>query len=454
MRTFLSQSNQYNASIVANPNSLAMVLSSSSASDTQGVNLWADGAIHNYTLTGKVEQATGAWALLTRVELASVAVGTITLRRPGTKATGTITVGSNPTDGQTYVIGLTGNTRTYTFKDGEKSQVICVADAADSLDGKYFDIYDGAFAVRVWFNTSGGGATAPATPSGGRLLVVAITTGDADTAVATALAAALDGDSAFRATASTATVTVFNCKSILNTTNAADGGGGSATGFTISTPIAGPDSANNVLIGKTMYASLRNLAEAINDTNPTGSRYGTGTAINALLTAWADSGHTDVSLNGTSEDVIYLQDVLGCSRRLSWTRTEPAGLTTVLPAGGIDGDMVCEIAPGSYGAGENITLNSTADINVSQSSTPTYDPIEVFGRHSRLYFQNEGPGDVTAEIRGGPDIDHLVDIETLSVPFDTGVVKPSATIPPCQFVQVQFSAVTSDDCAVYGALVY
>lgn len=452
MRTFLSQSNQYNAPIVANPNSLAMVLSSSSASDTQGVNLWADGTINNYTLTGKLEQATGAWALLTRVELASVSVGTITLRRPGTKATGTITVGSNPTDGQQYIIGVTGNTRTYTFKDGEKSQVICVADVANSLHGKYFDIYDGPFAVRVWFNTSGiPGSGFPATPAGGRKLEVTITTGDADTAVATALSAALDADSAFRASVSTATVTVFNAKSIINTTNASDSG---STGFTISTLIAGPDSANNVLVGKTMYASLRNLAEAINDSQPTGGRYGTGTAVNALLTAWADSGHTDASLNGSSEDVIYLQDVLGCSRRLSWTRTEPAAFTTVLPAGGIDGDMVCEIAPGSYGAGADVTLNSTDEINVSQSSTPTFDPIEVFGRHSRLYFQNEGPGDVTAEIRGGPDIDHLVDIETLSVPFDTGVVLPSATIPPCQVVQVQFSAVTTDDCAVYAALVY
>lgn len=89
--------------------------------------------------------------------------------------------------------------------------ITCVADVADSLDGKYFFIYTALNAIKyhVWFNTSVGSATDPA-PGGSTALVVALTTGATAGAVATAVAAALDGLAGFVATASGAVVTCTN----------------------------------------------------------------------------------------------------------------------------------------------------------------------------------------------------------------------------------------------------
>ncbi len=85
--------------------------------------------------------------------------------------------------------------------------ITCVADVADSLDGKYFFIYlaDGT-KYHVWFNTSGGAATDPA-PGGSTAQVVALTTGASASTVATAVAAALDGLAGFVSTASGPVVT-------------------------------------------------------------------------------------------------------------------------------------------------------------------------------------------------------------------------------------------------------
>ena len=90
----------------------------------------------------------------------------------------------------------------------EESTITCVADITDSLDGKYFDLEDADGPVRVWMNTSGGSATAPATPTDGRLIEVAITTDAANTAVGAAVRDALNTDGQFCATLATATLTI------------------------------------------------------------------------------------------------------------------------------------------------------------------------------------------------------------------------------------------------------
>lgn len=89
----------------------------------------------------------------------------------------------------------------------EVSRVITVADVAGSLSGVYFDLYDNVGPVRVWINVSAG-STQPATPSGGRLLAVAITTNDSASTVGTAVSNAIDADSKFAASVVSATVTI------------------------------------------------------------------------------------------------------------------------------------------------------------------------------------------------------------------------------------------------------
>jgi hypothetical protein len=132
--------------------------------------------------------------------------------------------------------------------------ITCVADSADSLDGTYFFAYTAANATKYhfWFNTSGGSATDPA-PGGSTAQAVAITTGDTASAVATALASAIDGLAGFVATASGAVVTV---------TNAATGyatlphDGGDATGFTFALSTEGDSAADVGLVEGDMEVAI------------------------------------------------------------------------------------------------------------------------------------------------------------------------------------------------------
>ncbi len=86
--------------------------------------------------------------------------------------------------------------------------ITCVADAADSLDGKYFFFYhtDGTKHY-CWFNTSGGGASDPAI-AGATAHAVAITTGDTAAAVAIAVEAVIEAITGFDSTVSSNVITV------------------------------------------------------------------------------------------------------------------------------------------------------------------------------------------------------------------------------------------------------
>lgn len=77
----------------------------------------------------------------------------------------------------------------------------------DTLDGKYFDMYDSAGPVRVWFDVDNTSA-APSVPGSGRLLEVDISSGDVANDVASALQSAVDLDSEFSASVSANEVTI------------------------------------------------------------------------------------------------------------------------------------------------------------------------------------------------------------------------------------------------------
>ena len=98
-----------------------------------------------------------------------------------------------------YFTGHVGLPEDYYFypvggATGEVTAVTAEADVADSLDGLSFLVDTPSKKYQPYFSTSGGGpAAAPATPSAGYTPVqVSITTADAATVVAVALAAALD----------------------------------------------------------------------------------------------------------------------------------------------------------------------------------------------------------------------------------------------------------------------
>jgi hypothetical protein len=92
----------------------------------------------------------------------------------------------------------------------EKHTVGTVADVADSLDGKYFVLRDEVGTVGVWIDVDDDGAAAPAgaTACARQIEITTIATGDSAATVATKIAAVLEADSKFSASADGTTITV------------------------------------------------------------------------------------------------------------------------------------------------------------------------------------------------------------------------------------------------------
>lgn len=125
-------------------------------------------------------------------------------------------------------------------KTAQVQDVEAVADTSDSLDGTYFTLptaHDRK-TYALWFNTSGGSATAP-TVSGATLVEVAIATGATASAVGDAIETAIGTTAAtglpeFTASNSSGTVTITH----VNAGSATAAAEGSGTGFTFNAPSA------------------------------------------------------------------------------------------------------------------------------------------------------------------------------------------------------------------------
>lgn len=171
----------------------------------------------------------------------------------GTKAQGTLTLIAAPTAGDTLRIGST----VYTYKatptlpgdigvgaaavaevtditvvGGSVAQIetfTTVADVADSLDGTFFQLSDEDGTVGIWIDTDDSGTTIPAGASAldRALEVTTIATNDTAEDVATKVAAVINADSKFSASAVGAVVTVTHA-----TAGAVGDGVDGDTGFT------------------------------------------------------------------------------------------------------------------------------------------------------------------------------------------------------------------------------
>lgn len=119
------------------------------------------------------------------------------------------------------------------------STIATTANTSNNLNGLYFDIYDKAGPVRVWFDSANTG-TAPAVPSGGRLLEVDLANNDTATQVATKLAAAIEADSEFTSSSSSNLCTITDV--VIGTRTAISAG---TTGATVATRTAGAASSRH-----------------------------------------------------------------------------------------------------------------------------------------------------------------------------------------------------------------
>lgn len=94
-------------------------------------------------------------------------------------------------------------------------------------DGTYYDVPDSTGATaRVYFDLDGA-SVVPATPAGGRLIEVDVTTGDASTVIASAAQSAIDADGAFSATVDSNLVTITGA-AVGEASDAVDGDSGVA----------------------------------------------------------------------------------------------------------------------------------------------------------------------------------------------------------------------------------
>jgi hypothetical protein len=124
----------------------------------------------------------------------------------------------------------------------EVTTITAVADDSDSLDGTSFLLSDQAGTVGFWIDTDNSGTTIPtgANAADRAVEITTIATDDDDETVATKVAAAINADSEFSASADGAVVTVTAADGGA-VADAEDAAGGEATGFTFAVATQGVD---------------------------------------------------------------------------------------------------------------------------------------------------------------------------------------------------------------------
>jgi len=146
-----------------------------------------------------------------------------------------------------YIVTCDPSEDQRTFADtAEVSDITCVADASDSLDGTEFTLYDDAGSVAFWIDTDDSGTTIPTAASNAdrAVEITTITTDMTADQVAAQVQAAVNGDAKFGATVNGAVVTVTDASTGLRT-NAAAG----TSGFTTAITAQGGTAASNPLQG-------------------------------------------------------------------------------------------------------------------------------------------------------------------------------------------------------------
>ncbi len=158
--------------------------------------------------------------------------------------------------------------------------------------------------------------------------------------------------------------------------------------YTFKTTLTG--SANEIKIGADKYETARNICRALRAGTGSGSEYGTGTAANAFVSAWADSSFTYNDLNGTSEATVYIQDRVPASRQLTWQLSSDASeLTLRAPSGGSTGALLAVLSAAAFQITQAMNFNN-ADLsqnNLVAALTPTTDALSVAGRQGTLFLK-------------------------------------------------------------------
>lgn len=376
--------------ITSQPLTEKYIVRSTSASDTTQT-FTASGTVSAVpdtdavTLLGQREvEGAKVFTAFSATLLSAVAAGTVTVRGQGSKAAAPIIMSANPADGDTLIVGLTGFTRTYTYRAKAQSTLVCYA-TAGLTQGDYFDVaLSGGSAHRFWYDIDAAGTGAPADPGGG-LTSINTVTGYTDAEVAVQTEAVLEAITNLTCSVSTNTVTIDY--DILGTMTVTDGPG-DALG-TITTVRAGTaDAANQIAIGATAIDTAANARKAIRagdavigDGTGAGSAFGTGT-----------TEHAEMTVSAISNTILTAQDRLACSRQLAWSFSQTGTAHSLgTMAGGVDGPLLATVAIGETSKYEAFTLE---DEGLTLSKLPPNidhysDWVLVSGKPATIYIDCE-----------------------------------------------------------------
>ena len=335
-------------------------------------------------LTGQRELLfAGIFSSLSFATLSAAQAGTVSIYGTGTAGNGRILALTQPAEGGTLTIGLTGFTQAYTFRARGSSTVVCYA-TAGLTQGDYFDIALSGSTRRFWYDIDAAGTGIPADPGGG-LSMISIATGDADTVVATATEAVIEAVTNLASTVAVATITIdYEILGVMTVTD----GPGDAVGAITVVAAGTADAAYQVALGADATASMVNLRRAIRDGDAVrgdgtgeGTLYGTGTVANPYQDITAISG-----------TILTTTDLLAVERSLAWSYAQSAAAFSLqVPIGGTDGTLLASIQTGNTLAANAITLD---DEGLTLELLPALLPfvsdwIAVLGRGASLYLQSE-----------------------------------------------------------------
>lgn len=211
--------------------------------------------------------------------------------------------------------------------------------------------------------------------------------------------------------------------------------------YTFKTTLTG--AANEIHLGADKYITARNIGRAINAGTGAGTDYGTGTAANSYVAGYANSTFLTADLNGTSETIVYIRDLLAVQRELTWSvSSSTANVVAQAPTGGAMGTLLCTIAAAGTQAFRAMNFNNPAlaSTTLVANTAPTTDALFLGGRPTSIHLIAEDVSSaVTAKVQASDDALTYYDVAT-GLSLDNNDQRVNLTAILCEYVKVVVTA--------------
>ena len=247
----------------------------------------------------------------------------------------TWTTGPTALDGVTLVnnnrILVKNNSR------AEVTSVTTVADVSNSLDGKYFILYDTTGSVAFWIDVGNTGTTEPAHGATRSVEITTIETNDTANSVASKVSTVVNADAEFTTSVSTnvTTVTSVSQATLLDST-------AETSGFTVSTTTQGSGGEDNGIWVRIDQNTWDRATDFDSDTEVTSGAY---TWVEEGTTnsdsGWTLTTNNPITLGGTSGTALSFTQFSGAGQIIAGNGLDKSGntLSVNLGASNITGTL-------------------------------------------------------------------------------------------------------------------